>query len=232
MHYACNLGCIVTHATNRHRRWIRQVRPAIQSVLDKCQISESQWADVKKVRCKVRPKFIFCILALFLFHSNFRVIPKISSFYEEVSDKFPIFMPVNMSYQKVDPMMVDDIDIQESSTESLSLFEYHRKHRTCCRSYRGRVPHWPWILSTLFFAFTSFVLLVQSHARVTSLKYNIQEHGLQSEIGTKDTAFHHIFSSKYGGRANICIEPARSSIEYEDIIWTSGIEEDDEGQSM
>ena len=88
-----------------------------------------------------------------------------------------------MPHQKADPLLVDDTECKESSTESLPLFEYNRKHRTCYGSYHRRVPHWPWILSTIFFAFTSFMLLVQSRVRVARLRLNVQEYGMSSELG-------------------------------------------------
>ncbi|PMD49051.1 hypothetical protein L207DRAFT_627675 [Hyaloscypha variabilis F] len=112
-----------------------------------------------------------------------------------------------MPYKKVQPLLAEDVEIQDSSTEDLPLYEYPRKHRNCCTNFRSRPPHWPWMLSTVFFACTTILLLIHSPVRLTRFALNLQKYGLSSEL-----------------------EAARESIEYEDIIWTSGIEENDNGQ--
>jgi len=130
-----------------------------------------------------------------------------------------------MPYKKVQPLLAEDVEIQDSSTEDLPLYEYPRKHRNCCTNFRSRPPHWPWMLSTVFFACTTILLLIHSPVRLTRFALNLQKCGLSSEFGMCCIA-HCKFKT-----ADWYPEAARESIEYEDIIWTSGIEENDNGQS-
>jgi len=131
---------------------------------------------------------------------------------------------LNMPYQKVHPLLGKDVELEDSSTEGLPLYEYPRKYRTCCNNYR-RPPHWPWMFSTVFFACTTLLLLIHSPIRLLRFLPNVQEYGMSSELGMK-------FILRCIPRGlTMCAEAARESIEYEDIIWTSGIEENDMGQS-
>jgi hypothetical protein len=87
-----------------------------------------------------------------------------------------------MPYKKVQPLLAEDVEIQDSSTEDLPLYEYPRKHRNCCTNFRSRPPHWPWMLSTVFFACTTILLLIHSPVRFTRFSLNLQKYGLSSEL--------------------------------------------------
>ena len=81
-------------------------------------------------------------------------------------------------------MLGKDVELENSSTEDLPLYEYPRKYRTCCKNYR-RPPHWPWVVSTVFFACTTFFLLIHSPIRLSRVLPTVQEYGLSSELGMK-----------------------------------------------
>jgi len=88
-----------------------------------------------------------------------------------------------MPYKKVQPLLAEDVEIQDSSTEDLPLYEYPRKSRSCCTHFRSRPPHWPWMLSTVFFACTTFLLLIHSPVHLAKFALNVQKYGLSSELG-------------------------------------------------